>query len=218
MWLESKRMELDSLKRRIVNEGTRLGRPLRRDEVERLFEFFALLSRWGKSIRLTGSRDTARLIEEHLADALIMSRVIGRVSSFADVGSGGGLPAIPYLILEPAQRALLVESNQRKAAFLRTAVHELGLTGCEVEDRRVEALEEQKPPFDLVSSRATFAPAEWLVKALPLVAKAGVVLVFVAREERAPTVSPPWVAGDLHAYELADHTPRALACYHRLDA
>src|SRR5207248_608512 len=55
-----------------------------------------------------------------------------------DLGSGGGSPAIPLQLARPAQRLVMVESRQRKAAFLREVVREVPVTAAEVEVSRIE--------------------------------------------------------------------------------
>ncbi|MBW2734989.1 MAG: class I SAM-dependent methyltransferase [Deltaproteobacteria bacterium] len=207
-------MRQEELSKAIRKEAQRLHKELGKAEAESLVGFFRLLVRWGQRIRLTGSHDPLELISQHLADALVMSRELGEVPSFIDVGSGGGLPAIPYLLLEHSPRSLLVEVNQRKSVFLRTAVHEMGLQGAEVKAQRVEELGSPDPRFDLVSSRATFAPTKWLEIAEALVAPGGRVLVFVAKEERLPEASGSLRMGKMWRYSLVDGSPRTLACYH----
>ena len=60
----------------------------------------------------------------------------------ADLGTGPGLPGIPLAIAKPGLRVTLVESNGKKARFLREAVRQLGLDAVRVAESRIEALDE----------------------------------------------------------------------------
>lgn len=150
----------------------------------RLEAFAALFIKWNQSINLASLKSEDELVTRHLADSFALAAMVGSdVSSAVDVGSGGGLPAIPLAVLLPSTSVVLFEPIRKKAAFLRTAVRELGLTGRV----RVEAESVESPPapalaarFDLALSRATLAPPDWLALGLGLVRSGGQVAVFAA--------------------------------------
>ena len=130
---------------------------------------------WNARINLTGAHTVDDLITEHLPDAFALGRAIPGPAEVVDIGSGGGLPALPLAILRPDLRLKLVEPLAKKVAFLRTAVRELGLASVSVEATRAEAL--PAGAFDVAMSRATFPPAEWLTVARRLVRPAGRIMV-----------------------------------------
>jgi 16S rRNA (guanine527-N7)-methyltransferase len=75
----------------------------------------------------------------HLLDSLAVLRELRELrGALADVGSGGGLPGIPLAIAEPERRVTLNDANQKKGAFLRQAVIELGLANADVHIGRAE--------------------------------------------------------------------------------
>lgn len=178
------------------------------EQRDRLGQFAARLLEWNRRINLTGASSLADLWGEHFPDALAMAALIPRDARVVDVGSGGGLPAVPFGVLRPDVQVLLVEPRQKRVAFLRTAVRELGL-GFGVEAVRLEALH-VKEAFDAAASRATFSPAEWVGLARDLVRGEGRILVFAARagEGRAgaAAVEGAWAA-EL-AYATAAGHPR----------
>src|SRR5262245_10579524 len=92
-----------------------------------LDRYLALLLQWNAQINLTAARTREALMRDHVPDALALSELI-EAGSLVDVGSGAGLPALPLALLRPALRIRLVEPRAKKAAFLRTAVRELGLS------------------------------------------------------------------------------------------
>lgn len=159
------------------NLATRLGVTLPEGSGERLRRFWSLLLTWNARINLTGARNEADLVGDHLPDALAMLRLVPEGARLIDVGSGGGLPALPYALLRPDDPVTLVEPRAKRVAFLRTAVRELKLAHVEVIDARIEDVAER--PAEVASSRATFAPAEWLERARGLAPR---VLVFATRE------------------------------------
>jgi 16S rRNA (guanine527-N7)-methyltransferase len=145
-----------------------------------LVAYVDLLLSWGERINLTAARSREVVIADHLPDSFALaSRLAPRGAEgceVIDVGSGGGLPAIPLALLRPNDRFTLVEATGKKVAFLRTAVRELGLAErIQVEHRRVGRPDEESGSFDVATSRAMLPPAEWMAVARPLVRVGGVV-------------------------------------------
>jgi len=152
--------------------------PCAEAELAALSSYVDLLLRWNARINLTAARSVDVVVAQHLPDAFALARRIdgGRV---VDVGSGGGLPAIPLALLRPALAVELVEPIAKKAAFLRTAVRELGVgERVSVRVARGEALAQaltadRSAAFDVAISRATLAPRKWLALGARLVRTGG---------------------------------------------
>src|SRR5690349_4821513 len=133
---------------------TALGLPV--DLAPRLLDYLALLQRWNGAYNLTAIRDPREMLVKHLFDSLAMHRYVGAdagVLSLADLGTGPGLPGIPLAIAKPELQVALVESNGKKARFLREAVRELGLANARVLESRIEAVAEPGR-FDAITARA----------------------------------------------------------------
>ena len=118
----------------------------------RLLDYVALIAKWNRVHNLTAVRDSAKMVGSHLLDCLAVLPHLAP-GTVADVGSGAGLPGIPLALARPQHAVTLIESNHKKAAFLRQAVIELGLDNVEVVSERVEAFQPQRP-YDTVISRA----------------------------------------------------------------
>ena len=118
----------------------------------RLLEYLALLDRWNRAYNLTAIRDPREMLGKHLLDSLAMHPFVD-AQALADLGTGPGLPGIPLAIAKPGLRVALVESNGKKARFLREAVRVLGLDNARVLESRAEAVEEPGA-FQLLTARA----------------------------------------------------------------
>ena len=111
-----------------------------------LLDYLALLVRWNGAYNLTAVRDPVEMVSKHLLDSLAMhthvDALVADGGALADLGTGAGLPGIPLAIVKPGLRVTLVESNGKKARFMREAVRQLGLREVRVAESRIEALDE----------------------------------------------------------------------------
>ncbi|MBP6798006.1 MAG: 16S rRNA (guanine(527)-N(7))-methyltransferase RsmG [Luteimonas sp.] len=120
---------------------------------EPLLAYLALLQRWNATYNLTAIRDPRAMVTLHLLDSLAMHPHLDGIATLADLGTGPGLPGIPLAIARPALQVTLVESNGKKARFLREAVRTLGLGNARVAESRAEALD-APGAFDAITARA----------------------------------------------------------------
>lgn len=104
-----------------------------------LLDYLALLVRWNATYNLTAIRDPREMLVKHLLDSLALQPFVRDLQSLADLGSGPGLPGIPLAIVTPTLQVTLVESNGKKARFLREAVRRLALGNATVFEGRIEA-------------------------------------------------------------------------------
>ena len=122
-----------------------------------LLAYLGLLARWNRTYNLTSVRDPREMLRKHLLDSLAMhpyvEELAGRGGALADLGTGAGLPGIPLAIARPGLRVALVESNGKKARFLREAVRQLGLGNVQVAESRIEAFD-APGRFDAITARA----------------------------------------------------------------
>lgn len=127
-----------------------------RETFDRLARFVELLQQWSPRINLVARSTLADVWQRHIADSIqVFQSADHPVTHWADLGTGGGLPGVVVAIAAMAEgnpaRVTLVESDQRKATFLRTALRE---TSAEAEV--IAARIEEIPPLgaDVVSARA----------------------------------------------------------------
>jgi 16S rRNA (guanine527-N7)-methyltransferase len=141
-----------------------------------LRRYAELLLDWNRTVNLTGAR-TLPEIEAQIGDANVLLGVDwGAVQTVIDIGSGGGLPAIPLALALPTVRFTLLEANARKCAFLEHAAGTLQLGNVRVLPGRAEELAhlpELREQFERAISRAAARPAVLLELALPFVKPGG---------------------------------------------
>ena len=118
-----------------------------------LLAYLALLARWNATYNLTAIRDPRDMVAKHLLDSLAMQPFVRGLRTLADLGTGPGLPGIPLAIATPGLQVTLVESNGKKARFLREAVRQLGLGNVQVAESRIEAFQ-PGTHFDAITARA----------------------------------------------------------------
>lgn len=150
-----------------------LGLESRKDVVDRLLRYAEFTLAWNLKVNVVGTQDEGEFIVKHLADSLSAWTHFIPGKSIADVGSGGGLPGIPLAIALESP-VTLVESKEKKAAFLSAAVKELGLRHVKVECRNAN---EVKGAFDYITSRA-FSEMEHTLKITNRMAKAETAWMF----------------------------------------
>ena len=120
---------------------------------EPLLAYLALLARWNATYNLTAIRDPREMLVKHLLDSLAMHAHLDGIGTLADLGTGPGLPGIPLAIARPGLQVTLVESNGKKARFLREAVRQLKLGNAGVVESRIEAFD-APGRFDAITARA----------------------------------------------------------------
>jgi 16S rRNA (guanine527-N7)-methyltransferase len=153
-----------------------------------LSAYLAQLSKWNRTYNLTAVRDEAEMVTRHLLDSLAILPAITPHLSGApalrvlDVGSGAGLPGIPLALARPAWRLTLLDSNGKKARFIRHAVRTLGLTNVEVLEQRAESVRE---PYDVVVSRAYASLADFVDSTRSALAPDGLWLAMKGKLETA---------------------------------
>jgi len=139
------------------------------------------LERWNQKVNLTAIRDREEMITGHLLDSLSV-RPLLRGSRILDVGTGAGFPGLPLAIVEPQREFHLIDSNNKKIAFVQHITGLLGLDNVTA----VKARSEDYAPgnrFDTVIARALASLPRLVEIAGHHVGEGG---VFVALKGRYP--------------------------------
>jgi 16S rRNA (guanine527-N7)-methyltransferase len=136
---------------------------------------------------LTAITDPVEIAIKHFLDSLagLLVREISPGERVADVGSGGGFPGAVFAAARPQARYTLIESNQRRAAFLRALADALALRNTTMIGERAERVgrdPDHRSSYDLVLSRAVAPLPVVLEYCLPLAAIGGDLLAYKGPE------------------------------------
>ena len=163
-----------------------------------LLEYLALLLRWNRTYNLTAIRDPDEMVVRHLLDSLAMQAYV-QPGALADLGTGPGLPGIPLAIARADVQVTLVESNGKKARFLREAVRQLKLGNARVAEARAEAVDEPGA-YAQITARAMDTLAGILEVGGHLLAPGGRLLAMkgVNPVEEIAALPPGWTTLAVH--------------------
>ncbi|MCA0042142.1 16S rRNA (guanine(527)-N(7))-methyltransferase RsmG [Celeribacter litoreus] len=136
-----------------------------RETLERLTAYLELLKKWNPAINLVAKSTIDHAWDRHFVDSAQVHRLMPEnCEKWCDIGSGGGFPGLVCATLSmefaPETQFTLIESDQRKAAFLRTVITELGLN-AQVFSKRIEEVD--PVGADILSARA-LAPLSKLLE------------------------------------------------------
>jgi 16S rRNA (guanine527-N7)-methyltransferase len=160
-----------NLAAQLADGVAQLGLSLPQPTQQRLLDYLSLLTKWNQAYNLTAVRDPSEMVSQHLLDCLAVVPYVSALT-ILDVGSGAGLPGVPLALALPNAQVTLLDSSQKKTAFLRQAVIELGLGNATIECARVERWPTAES-FELVISRALSDLSEFVTLAGRLVAAGG---------------------------------------------
>jgi 16S rRNA (guanine527-N7)-methyltransferase len=163
-----------------LKEGAlKLGIDLNLRQLEQFSFYYNELIEWNKKVNLTSITDPQDAQIKHFLDSLSLYPALKQPidgCSFIDIGSGGGFPGLPLKISLPIIKMVLVEATNKKAAFLRHVIQQLGLENVEVLCQRAETAAhdaQYRQRFDYVLCRAVASLATLAELALPFCTTGG---------------------------------------------
>jgi 16S rRNA (guanine527-N7)-methyltransferase len=133
----------------------------------------------------TAVREPRRVLDDHIADALVALELsaVGDAAAIADLGSGAGVPGLPLAIARPDAELWMVESSARKSAFIARAASICGLANVHVVNARAEAWKDGLGRHELVTVRALASLPVVAEYAAPLLRLGGSLVVWRGRRE-----------------------------------
>lgn len=159
-----------------------LGVSLEASVLGQLGHYLGLLLAMNARMNLTAITDPGEAWSRHVLDALSLVPLLpggAREASLLDVGSGGGVPAIPVALARPDLRVTMLEATQKKAAFLTDVARALGLARVSVIAARAETLPRpvHHGAYAVVTARAVGRLAVLAPWTLPFVRPGGCALL-----------------------------------------
>jgi len=170
------------------------GIRLSSSQVEQISAYLDLLVKWNAKTNLTAIRDPEEMVRRHFGESLfaaahVYSQVVSRSETLIDFGSGAGFPGIPFKSYAPEVHVTLIESQNKKATFLREVIRALGLRDIQVHTGRAEQ-------SGFTASTVTMRAVEKFEQSLPvaasLVGQGGrlALLIGAAQVEKAKSLVP----------------------------
>jgi 16S rRNA (guanine527-N7)-methyltransferase len=170
-----------------------IERPLSPSQLQQVSMYIDTLLRWNARINLTAIRNPDEIVTRHFGESFFLARHLFPHANQAtvptpralDIGSGAGWPGLPLKIWAPSIHLTLVESNAKKAAFLREVVRTLGLTQVVVINERTEALIKRDDLIqnDVVTFRAVEHFEEILEQAMSFLVPGGRVALLIGSSQ-----------------------------------
>ncbi len=172
-----------------LSDNRRRTAALAPSQVRLISMYVNLLLRWNDRVNLTAIREPEEIVTRHFGESIFAARQLfplpeveaGGTAHVIDIGSGAGFPGLPAKIWAPHIHLTLIESNQKKATFLREVVRNLALANVDVFAARAKTY--FGTPGDVVMFRAVEKFESILLDAAGLVRTGGCLAVMVGRSQ-----------------------------------
>ena len=178
-----------------------IGTSLTEVQLQQISTYIDLLQHWNARINLTAVRKEEEIVTRHFGESLFMARHLfpeahsqATAPHVLDIGSGAGFPAIPLKLWAPQIHLAMIESNHKKAAFLREVARTLTLTNVNVITERTEALLQRQtaPKADVVTLRAVEHFEAILPQAIAFLAPAGRLALLISESQLLSLTTLKW--------------------------
>lgn len=184
------RASADGARQRLASGIVALGLKVSDSAQDSMLRYLDELRAWNRAYNLTAVRDPAEMVTRHVLDALAILPWLETGSRLLDVGSGAGLPAVPLALAAPRLAVTALDSNGKKARFLRHVQRTLPLANLEVIEARVQDYRPAQA-FPAVVSRAFAELGDFLRQTAQLVAEDGRWLAMKGKVSSAELESLP---------------------------
>ena len=157
---------------------------LSREQFEKLQKYADLLIAESARQNVTAVRTRAEIWVRHFLDSAYLLRFLNDSSDVLDMGTGGGIPAIPLAIMNPTLRITMLDSELRKIEFCENAIAALDLTANAICGRAEELAQDEtyRGQFDFVVSRAMAAGSMLSELSVPFLRVGGSLLAMKGRQ------------------------------------
>ncbi len=173
-----------------------LGIELPAAAVQRLLDYRVELEKWNAAYNLTAIRLPSEMVTRHLLDSLALLPLLREArgaqteNRLLDVGAGAGLPGLVLAIADPALQVTVLDSNGKKARFMRHAVRALALGNAEVAEARVEDWRPSQP-YQYVASRAFAQLGDFVAASAHLLVPGGQWLAMKGKLDKSELAAIP---------------------------
>lgn len=189
----------------LLKGAEQIGITLTSEALESYLFYIKELKKWNQRINLTALTTDRDIAVKHFLDSLTVAPFLQGATRILDIGTGAGFPGLPLKIFSPFIEICLMESSQKKCAFLRHIVRGLKLEGIEIIQSRAEdkkMIERCAGAFDLVLSRALADLPISLQLALPYVKAGGRIVGMRGRQGEHDKDATDWRSLGLQLIEI----------------
>ena len=168
----------------ILHEGAReLGIELTDKQAGLFMLSLGQLNLWNEKINLTAVKTDREIVINHFLDSLTAVALIKKNAKLLDIGSGAGFPGVPIKIARPDIDVTLLDSSQKKVAFLKDLIRKCGLEGIKAVSGRAEDENNGllRNSFDCVITRAVGSMSRVLYLSLPYITEEGEIILMRGR-------------------------------------
>lgn len=157
------------------------------ETAEKFLTYYTLLVDWNARVNLTAITDEAGAAQRHFADSLLWAQYIPRGARCIDVGTGAGFPGLPLKLIRPDIELTLLDSLNKRVAFLNNVLSELGIRASTLHSRAEDAgkLPAYREKFDIALSRGVAGANVLAELTLPFVKTGGASLMYKGQAARA---------------------------------
>jgi 16S rRNA (guanine527-N7)-methyltransferase len=157
---------------------------LTEEQYEKLAKYAALLTEESERQNVTAVRDINEIWIRHFLDSAYLLRYLRDNVKIIDIGTGGGIPAIPLAILNPTLDITMLDSELRKIEFCQNAVEKLGLNAKAICGRAEELAKqpEYREQFDIAVSRAMANGSMLTELSVPFIKTGGSLIAMKGRQ------------------------------------
>lgn len=161
--------------REYLVKGAAEARLILGEEAIRAFELYAAeLCKWNRKVNLTAISNERDIAVKHIVDALLFADSVAEAENMLDIGSGAGIPAIPFKIVRPEVAVVSVDAVGKKINFQRHVARLLKLEKFTALHSRVESMHASHAGFfDVITSRAFSDLEKFALLAAPLLKSGG---------------------------------------------
>lgn len=151
--------------------------PLTEEQLGRLAAYLEILHRWNARMNLTAVRDPEEVVTRHFGESLFAAQylfpscLVPPAECLVDIGSGAGFPGLPIKIWAPDLPVVLIESQNKKATFLREVIRALELRDISVSTNRAEEYAVPAPGKRRPVTTVTLRAVEKFDRILPVAAR-----------------------------------------------
>jgi 16S rRNA (guanine527-N7)-methyltransferase len=153
-------------------------------EITKIRDYIHLLHRWNRSVSLTSITDPVEIVGRHFGESMYAAKLLPVENCrLADVGTGAGFPGIALKIANPRIHLTLIESNQKKCAFLSEVVRNLEFTDVEILAERFEQIRPETIQASVITCRAVGGFKQLLRWSANALARRGHLVLWVGAED-----------------------------------